>query len=119
MLNIGINFTKIKLTLPGDLVQAYCQHVFIAYSRNFIAYDRNLTMTQPLTTEWLAAVWFYNKLRTKSFQRPTRMVIPLEYAALIRRHCAKAPCYHELHQVANYEIQVQIEKQLPPQLLNQ
>lgn len=100
--NIDIRTRRVQLNLDKATAQSFCMNVI------------NILHNEPScqnVMSYLGACFLYNKLRIKTTQK-IRIKLPLEYGIMIKKHCQKANCYHELESVALYNIYEQLDKQI-------
>lgn len=101
MMYFTFKLPTIALKLNNSTVQHYCQHIINTFNS-----------TPPTQLRELGAIWLYNKLILKMGQAKCTLKIPVEYAMILRAYCSHTDTFHELEQIALYEILKQLDKKL-------
>jgi len=101
MLHIEIKLPTIKIVLTKSDVQNFCRYALNQFINGEI-----------YTLSDCGAVYAYNKLKGKTNQSKATLVLPLEYAMMLRTFCLNQKPEHDLHRVVLYSILEQLDKKL-------
>lgn len=101
MLYIEIKLPTIKIVLTKSDVQNFCRYVINKFINGEInnLYD-------------CGAVYSYNKLKGKINKNKTTLVLPLEYAMMLKTFCYNQQTNHDLFRIALYNMFEQLDKKM-------
>lgn len=99
MLYIEIKLPTTKIVLSKSDTQNFCKYTLNQFINGEI---NNLSDC--------GAVYAYNKLKSKINKNKTTLVLPLEYAMMLRTFCYNQKPNHDLYRVALYNIFEQLDK---------